>query len=143
MKRLSTVFVCTVMLFGLSIICGCEDDYQSNRIMEPVQTEITPSVGGYSINTKGSFRVVTANVISYSYDGYAHYDVPIHNGGISFSNGRYYWMLSGEKVDMLDGSGNAYPTDGFAIWAQWTSPNHCEGIFWDSPNEGVPFSASK
>lgn len=146
MKRLTIVFAFIVAVIGLLTQCGCEDttgtgsDYPT---MQPVQTGVTPALGGYSINAKGYFRVVATNMVSYSYDGYAYYNVPIHNGGISFSNGMYYWPLEGHNVVMLDESGNGCPTDGFAIWAQWTTPNHCEGTIWIGNGQATPFSANR
>ncbi len=140
----------SVLLCAVAVIffCGCEEDppktpVNTYPVMDSVQTGVTPSLGGYLINARGQFSVVATNRVRYSYDRYAYYEIPIHNGGISFSNGEYHWLLNGTNVLMQDESGNCSPTDGFAIWAQWTSPNHCEGLIWYHSDPAIPFSADR
>ena len=111
--------------------------------LQPESTGIIPSLGSYRINTIGDFTVISTNLLRYSYDEYAYYNIPVHDGAVSYSNGRYWWEYNGNHAEMLDSSGNTCPTDGFALRIHWTSPNHCEGILWHNSTNSVSFTANR
>ena len=156
MKRLIAVVACVAML---GFLCGCETGGSSSGndtpVMKAESTGITPALGSYAMSVDGyvynngykyqkSFTVTATNMISYTSDTFSYYGMPIHDGGVSFSNGRYWWPLNGENVTMEDESGNCAPSDGFAMLFKWTTPTHCEGTAWfgDSTN-GLPFTADR
>jgi hypothetical protein len=150
MKRF--IGVCAAIIVALS--CGCEKDSGGQPTLAPEQTGVVPELGSYKIRASGSvpfngykyqtaFKVTATNNISYTSDTFAYYDITVHDGGVSYSNGYYYWVLNGEKVNMQD-EGNGCPTDGFAIYAKWTSPTHFEGTMWfGNSNNGLSFTADK
>lgn len=154
MKHLIAVVACAAMV---GLLCGCEDssDSNSSSVLTPESTGVTPVLGSYAISANGyvynngykyqkAFVVTATNMIRYTSDTFSYYDIPIHDGGVSYSNGNYWWMLNGEKVTMVDKSGKGAPTDGFAIYAKWTSQNHCEGIMWfGDSNNGLTFTADR
>jgi hypothetical protein len=152
MKRWYIMVVC-IMAVGL--LCSCEtnpqDSGNNSPVLEPESTGITPTLGHYRMSVDGKvpfngylyqtkFVVTATNMISYTSDTFTDYSIPIHDGGVSFSNGQHLWMLNGEKVEMQD-SVHTAPTDKFAFYAKWTSPNRCEGIMWFSTTNGLPFTA--
>ena len=156
MKRLIVVVVCVAVV---SLLCGCDDGTSGSGIdnppvMKAEATGVTPALGQYVMSVDGhvpsngywyqtTFVVTATNTIDYSSDTFSHYAIPIHDGGVSFSNGYFWWTANGEEVMMEDVIGG-YPTDEFAFYAKWTSPNHCEGTVWfDGSTNGMAFSANK
>jgi hypothetical protein len=146
----AVVCVVAVMAIGL---CGCEGDSSGDSYRTlPAEPGATPALGRYVMSGDISFDgymfqrvfdVVATNAISYSSDTFASYDIPIHDGGVSFSNGDYYWSLNGENVIMQDHV-NCAPTDGFALQGKFTSPTHFEGVGWfGAGTNGVPISADR
>ena len=144
MKHLYAVIV---LMIGL---CGCEkgdstpsgtsstavtntsSDVSNNGpaySITPDSTGVTPTAGSYSFSAYGIFVVKSSGELSFSLDGYAHYSIPIHGGAIAYCNGVVI-NNDGNYITAEDSSGNAYPTDGFAINGQWTSPTHCQGTIW-------------
>ena len=151
MKRLIAMIVCVA---AACLMCGCEGDSSGSGnppVLKPEATGITPALGRYAMSVDGqvpsngywyqtTFIVTATDMISYTSDTFSYYAIPIHNGGVSYSNGSYYWPLNGKEVMMEDGNGGC-PTDGFAMYAKWTSPTHCEGTVWFGSSSGMSFTA--
>ncbi|MFA6445678.1 MAG: hypothetical protein WCW14_00295 [Candidatus Paceibacterota bacterium] len=143
--------VAILMAVGL---CGCESsDGGSEYRTLPAEPGVTPALGEYvmigDIYYDGAyifqkvFHVVATNAISYSSDTFSAYNIPIHDGGVSFSNGNYCWTLpTGENVVMEDYV-NCAPTDGFALQGKFTSPTHFEGLGCFGTTNLVPISANR
>jgi len=150
MKNALAVYAAIVMAVGL---CGCEGDSSGSDYRTlPAEPGVAPALGRYVMSGDISFTgyefqkvftVTSANTISYSSDTFASYDIPIHDGGVSFSNGDYYWPLpSGENVIMQDHV-NCAPTDGFALQGKFMSPTHFVGIGSFGTANLVPIEANK
>jgi hypothetical protein len=106
---------------------------------------VIPLNGKYSFSAEGHFSVSKNSLVTFSWDGYAEYLIPIHDGAIAYCNG---FMLDENDNELIsaDESRSAYPTDGFAIKGQWLTPDHCVGFIWyddTHPVRKVPFSAKK
>lgn len=155
MKNMFAVVFAASAIAMAASFCGCEGDSGGSgyRTLEPEQTGVVPATGRYVMKASGIpsngyqyqrvFTVTAPNNIDYSSDTFASYSITIYNGGVAYSNGNFFYIYNDEKVTLSD-THNAYPTDGFGIWAKWTSPTHCEGIFfWSSTENGVPFTADK
>ena len=154
------------LVLAVTMLVGCEDggsesDTNPNAATKTPETSATgvvPSLGtyGFSCRLQGywnlsiHFRVQegtssTQQVISFSMDGYAFYGIPVNNGRFYYVNGLWW----GTPSD----SGNAYPTDGFAISGHFVSSDRAEGtISYDGTSysntdesffDGAPFTAER
>lgn len=154
------------LVLAVIMLVGCENNgdesetnpYEATKTPETSATGVIPSIGTYTFGCRLQgfwslnilFRVQggassTQRVISFSMDGYAFYGIPVNDGRFYYVNGLWW----GTPSD----SGNAYPTDGFAISGHFVSSDHAEGtISYDGtsyPNtdesffDGAPFTAQR